>query len=429
MRRAIALLALLLTLGPPIYRAGRDPATVFSDPLALSPTHVLHIAVWLIAGMALVPILSLHAPEVLKILVRRPIAPYAGFAALAVLSVAYADAKLYAGFEAIRFLVGLGLGIVVVNLVPSGIPRAIAAIEAACSIGAGAELLLMLIEPSLVGGWYTSDGVQHFRLTGGIFGDYGGFAVVAGFAALRRTPAAPTGYSRLAYRLAYAASWVLVGLSRTRTAFVAAALGAVVVLWVGREAAVRLRAVWWLSLGSLVAMAIGLADELGAFLRRGQTMPEIVTLTGRVIAFRYLMAHWRGSPLVGFGYASGSRLALLGFMTTTGMGIGQAHDVLSRALVDLGIAGATLLLLTVGMTSRSVWRLARRARCGAVDRRLAAGLLGILVWQLVWSVTGPGIAAPSFPFAVALVALQRLDVPPARAIRSDRGTHALPWRR
>jgi hypothetical protein len=396
------LLVVVLTLGPPIVRLGRGPEVLFQDPFALSPGHWVHVGAWAIGGVAGLAIVGRRLWRALRRLLSWPVLPYTVWVALALLSVAYASLKPLTAFEAGRLAAGLLLAVSVSLVLADSRSRSLSLIEGACVLGVLTQLALMLSAPWLVGNIEGMTGA--YRLTGGMFGDYGGFAVITGGMLLRRSawPVERRSWVRYLYLLGYCVTWVVVALTRTRTALVAALIVAGVILYL-LEVSRRLKVLWCSILGACMVVALGLQDAVVGFLLRGQTWEQVVGLTGRVAALEYMVDQWRQAPIFGFGYGSGSRFVLLEYVARTGTGMGQAHDVLSRALVDLGVAGTSALLIAIFAAVRATWGVVRLARRGLVDRSLAAGWAAVMAWQITYSFTGSGVAAPSLPFALALV--------------------------
>jgi O-antigen ligase len=157
---------------------------------------------------------------------------------------------------------------------------------------------------------------------------------------------------------------------------------------------------------TLVALLpAGLKEIVSVGTRRGEGLD---TLSGRTEAFSYLMDQWHGSPLLGYGFAAGTRNALLDFVARSGLNIGAGHDALSTVLVDLGIIGFLLLLVAYASAWLAVGRLYQATR----SRRDATVIVHQLVCLLVFvgfkAIVDKSLALPFPVFMVALVAMWTL---------------------
>jgi O-antigen ligase len=143
-------------------------------------------------------------------------------------------------------------------------------------------------------------------------------------------------------------------------------------------------------------------------------------LSGRTEAFSHLIALWRDSPFIGYGFGAGTRNALVDFVARRGLNIGAGHDALSTVLVDLGLVGLSLLLVAF----ISAWlALGRLYRATASDRRATVTthqVACLLVWVTFNAIVDKGFAGPFEVFMVAIVATWTLRKQ-AMVHRSDRG--------
>jgi len=167
--------------------------------------------------------------------------------------------------------------------------------------------------------------------------------------------------------------------------------------------------------GALIATGVGLAivgllptllqNIVSTGTREGEGLE---TLSGRTIAFSYLIEQWRHSPLLGYGFGAGTRNWLLDFLVRRGMNIGAGHDALSTVLVDLGLVGLSLLLVAFV----SAWiALGRLYRTTASDQQRSIGahqVACLLVWVTIQTVVSTSLAGPYQVFIVAMVAVWTL---------------------
>ena len=169
-----------------------------------------------------------------------------------------------------------------------------------------------------------------------------------------------------------------------------------------------------------------LTDPIITFGLRGQSVNSLLTLTGRTNAFAFLLEQWKESPWFGIGYGAGSRFLLMRFVAESGLGIGAAHDALSKVLVELGLLG-TVLVAGIGIVIwREMFQLMRIARPHSDLRPMAARLFAMLAFFTLTSIVSAGISEVQYPFLViavcAAVIRHRARVNIAyrdRAIKSD----------
>jgi O-antigen ligase len=168
--------------------------------------------------------------------------------------------------------------------------------------------------------------------------------------------------------------------------------------------------------GTLIVAGVGVAI-IGLLPVVGQTIVStgtregqgLDTLSGRTIAFSYLVEQWRESPLIGHGYAAGTRNALLEFVVRERINIGAGHDALSTVLVDLGLVGLAVLAASLVVAWMS---LARLALSVGSDRRASIAVhqvTCVLVWVTIQTFVSTSLAGPNQVFVVAIVSLWTLS--------------------
>ena len=144
------------------------------------------------------------------------------------------------------------------------------------------------------------------------------------------------------------------------------------------------------SVGGLMRSGASSTNPLAAFLFRGQSAQEVEGLNGRADLWEGSLSLLRKQPLIGYGY-QGSRQLLLDIMPWAG----HAHNALMEALLDLGILGASLIWLPVGLCFFRSLTAPRnqhgdRAWCQAV-------ILGIVSFMIVNSMGDASFAGtPTF---------------------------------
>jgi O-antigen ligase len=216
---------------------------------------------------------------------------------------------------------------------------------------------------------------------------------------------------------AYVGAWALIVLSQTRTTMAAAVAFLIIMLHAHPRARVQ---------GALIAAGLGLAivallpaalpGIVSVGTRRGEGLE---TLSGRTEAFAYLIDKWQDSPLIGYGFAAGTRNLLLDFVNRRGLHIGGGHDALSTVLVDLGLVGLSLLLAAFLSAWVAFGRLYRATASHREATVTAHQVACLLVWVTFNAVSDKGLAGPFEAFMVAIVGIwvlrkQAGDRPDAR---------------
>ncbi len=190
-----------------------------------------------------------------------------------------------------------------------------------------------------------------------MFGDYGSSGLLCGLFFLTAALFARKLVYRVLALVLYLVCWWLIVLSQTRATMVAGAVFLVIMLHAHPRA--RLHGV---VIGTGVAIAIfGLLPSLvpeivSTATRRGEGLD---TLSGRTDAFSYLLERWQESPLLGYGFAAGTRNVLFDFVQRGNLNIGAGHDALSTVLTDLGIVGFVFLLAAFLAAWMALFRLYR----------------------------------------------------------------------
>jgi O-antigen ligase len=270
-------------------------------------------------------------------------------------------------------------------------------------------------------------GSEPTRITGGVFADYGSSGLISGLFFLTVALFGSKPVYRWLAGAAYVGTWVLIVLSQTRSTMAAGVAFLVVMLHAHPRARVQ---------GALIAAGVGLV--IAALLPT--VLPEIVsvgtrrgegleTLSGRTEAFSYLIEQWQDSPLIGYGFGSGTRSLLLDFVNRRGLHIGSGHDALSTVLVDLGLVGFALLLTAFVSAWVAVGSLFRAAASHWQATVSAHQVACLLVWVTFFAVVDKSLAGPFPILIVAMVATWTLRkqtlarrVDPGRAPAEIRGT-------
>ncbi len=390
------LLLVLVLLGPPTLREGREAGTAFESPLAnLDWTYVLHLGVWGFVGLYGIW-RFLQTPGLLgrlfALLQRSPSRWYLVFAFASLLSTVWSIFPLYTAFFSYKIWATLFL---VLSLAREAEIRGLSpskflleSVGLAYGIGFGLLTMLFFLDPQLV--TRPTPGIIGFRLTGGFLADYGAYALIT-FAFLgvrylfrrRRTPVSDIG--TLGTLL-----WALAALilAQTRSTLMSFVLVCLILVFFGTKGLRRAALVIGLITSGLVSASLA-GDFILAYLLRGQDVEGLVTLSERTLIFSFLMDYWRESPVLGLGFQAGSRYVAAQFLEQTGLNMGSAHDVVSKVLVDLGLIGALLLFCAY----ISLWvSLVRFYKKWPAEQWIL--LVSLAVYGATASIFGGGLAEP-----------------------------------
>jgi hypothetical protein len=412
-RRWLLVAALLIVWGPPTLRpSGRDLDVASASPFTLDAAAFLQVGAWVFADALVVVLLVSHLARrthfLSDVLADRPMRWYGLYGLLGLASVSWSNPAVYTAYFAHQILIGiLVLAFLEWHWPSHQGSRALQVLFLVYSLQAAAIGILYLVHREWVVPFGASSDDEPVRLTGGVFADYGSSALMAGLFFLTVALFGSKPMTRWLAATAYVGACVLVVLSQTRATMAAAVAFFAIML----HAHPRARVQGALLVGGVVVGIVGLfsstQDEIVSVGTRGGEGLE--TLSGRTVAFSYLLERWQDSPLLGYGFGSGTRTALLEFVTRRGLNIGAGHDALSTVLVDLGLIGLALLLTTFLAT----WMAFRRLyRMGAWNKQAAISthhVACLLVWVTFQMVVSRSLAAPNLVFVVALVAMWTLS--------------------
>jgi len=416
-RKLLLFATVLVFWGPPRLRwADRPLEASIEDPfywdwavwlqvLCVGFVSATVVLAWLGRG--------LERPPVPRLLREGPLAFYGIFGVLACASVLYSVQPWYTLFFAVRFLAGL-LVIAILRDKPwvfsaEELLRIFYTVHVAQW---GTIVALYSCDPYLVGSELPGIG---YRLHAKMFNDYGVSAAVTMFYFLMRISGHSTVTRKWLAFVVIGAAAYCVYLSRTRsTVFLAwmfLTLAAFSLRRVGRWSAVLAGgAALWMVFGTPIK---GAATD---YLLRGQRLADFQGLTGRASAFKYLTEHWRERTWLGYGFGAGTRVLLAAFVRRTGLGIGAAHDALSKVLVDLGVCGLVALALCLCSAVHWLVTAYRQGSGHPLGGRLRLHAVALFAAAMVRSVVSEGIADFSAMLTLAIVvsdAVRRLTNPRA----------------
>lgn len=368
----------LIATGPPRLPGSRELEQAFRSGVLQDTDYLLQIVAWAIAGIALALIMSSRVSEGRLNLSRKmfhgPAKWYLSYGLVALFSATYSAAPAYTAFFASKILISW---FVVSYLLQYGTPevaamRVLKIFGYVYAVGFLFLVVLFFVDPLLVG---MDRGV--YRLSGGPLGGYGTEALVTGiFALVYIRHYSESNVGRLVAMMVYALTWLFVLMSLTRQTMFLAAFAFVLIGLTGDLSPKRVVALLFFS---VVLTVMIIADwgwnvivEVFGFATR--EMSGLETLTGRTIVAAYLIPIWLEAPVFGHGFASGSRLALLEFVYTTGMGMGTAHSSFVRALIEVGIVGTGLMIVAFSLAWYEAIRFLR-APSKSINSRVLGKLL------------------------------------------------------
>jgi hypothetical protein len=395
----------LMVWGPPRFQI-RDLSAALDSPLQLDPIALLRVGTWVVPGILILYFLQDHIQHrtnwLSQFLSHPPIRWYLLFGILGLASVLYSVSHLYTLFFAAKLVIGvLAFGLIIEHDPKAAPDRALRLFFAVYVAQAAAIVLLLLVKPELVfEGGEVGGGLFASRLTGGVFEDYGTSALFAGLWLLTVALFGRSKIKRVAALAGYAATWILMLASQTRSTIAAGLLFFVVMMSLRPSS--RDRMVLIVLAGSSLALSVLTRQAEAVWEVATRSGDGLATLTGRTVAFDFLIERWRESPIYGFGYGAGTRSALITFIEQTGLLIGAGHDVLSTVLVDLGLLGAFVLGVAFVSAWRQVIRLVLRAPKLQNHRIVVAHLTCMALWVTLYCFVGQSLAAPFVPFMVLI---------------------------
>jgi len=144
------------------------------------------------------------------------------------------------------------------------------------------------------------------------------------------------------------------------------------------------------TLPGLMRMGAASTNPVAEFLFRGQRVEEVEGFNGRTELWQGALVLLRERPVLGYGY-QGSRGLLLDILPWAG----HAHNAVIEALLDLGVLGAALIWLPVGVCFfRSVLEGSREPGADSWYRAVILGVVSFMVVNAMSDVSFAG--TPTF---------------------------------
>lgn len=413
MHKLWILLIALIIWGPPSIRfTKRSLGATLQDPTNLDLTILIQITVWLGAGIIVLFMLFR------QILLKKPLLPgitkqgparwYFIYGLMAVISTIYSVFPLYTLYFSLKIVIAMmlvGYWLMLQQNSLQAVQKLLKIFYLVFLLQGMAIIILYFISPGLVG---VVAGRFGYRLTGGIFADYGGSALLAGLFFLNRIFYGTRKHRNL-YFLLYLISWYFLLLSQTRSSITVAILFILIYVLLNDDLNKKFKWIWSFSIITVIIIWIGYFDPIVDYITRKKIAFD--TLSGRTIAFSFLVERWKESPWIGYGFAAGVRAHLYDFVKMTTMGMGGAHDSLSKVLIDLGVIGLIPLTLTLIFSWKNLANLyTKRMHYTQSEISVVLQLICLLIMVSIQSVISGGIAALSIPFIIVTYSTQLIKI-------------------
>ncbi len=402
----LTLFVALMIWGPPRLRVEPRPLDVaLSDPFNLDASALFQLFVW-IGGAAVVAVLAGMANNrsvLPRTVTDSPTRWYLMYGALGLLSAVYSLGPLYTLYFAGKIIIAIITVAFLLHLqnAKSENPEraALNILFSVAILQASAIAVLYFVLPDLVGIVKLHGG--YYRMQGGIFGDYGNSFLISGLFFLTTALFSAKPRRRAIAWVAYLVSLYFMSLSLTRSTNVAAFLIFFIMVLLQPKSDRKFVLTGLGVMAVLSVMVLGFGEAVVSFLSRNWEGVE--TLSRRTDAFSYLLGKWQDSPILGYGYAAGSRTLLMPFVYWANVAMGAGHDAVSTVLADLGLIGALILLSAFISAWREVFVLWRRTRNSPALYPVSLQLVCLMAWLSLKCVVGVAIAHVSMPFIVVMI--------------------------
>ena len=148
-------------------------------------------------------------------------------------------------------------------------------------------------------------------------------------------------------------------------------------------------------------MKIG--EDLGAYIKRGQSEQQLKGGSGRLNAWKYSMGRFKESPAMGYGFAAGTRFGAV-LPGSTGS---HLHNSYLEVLLNSGLIGFLPWISCLILTSKDIFkRLIFRPRWFTPElRNFHAGIAALWIFLLLRTTTGTLLVDfdPSFVLYLAII--------------------------
>lgn len=223
----------------------------------------------------------------------------------------------------------------------------------------------------------------------------GQIADILGIVALSRLFLRPhDDLNRRWYQLLLGFSFVTMFITQSRSAIGAFLVGLTLLLFFSRRV---FFATCLAAMGTIGVMFLGAQKNIWEYLERGQQVQQIEGLTGRVDWWSFAWEKFLQRPFAGWGGFAGGRFVVLASFSQGSLP--DIHSSIMEALVDTGIIGVMLLLVTL---FGAWWYLIsgiRSRRLDSTEKAIAIECLAVMaVLTVRCSVSSTLISHPALPF-------------------------------
>jgi len=370
------------------------------------------MTVWLGAGIIVLFLLLrqilLKKPLLPAMMKQNPAKWYFIYGLVAVISTIYSILPLYTLYFSLKIIIAMmliGYWLMLHHNSFYAVQKLLKILFLVFILQGMAIIVLYFINPGLVG---VVAGKFGYRLTGGIFADYGASALLAGLFFLNRIFYGTRKHRNLHFIL-YFISWYFLLLSQTRSSIAIAILFLIIYVLLNDNLSTKFKWIWSFSIITVIIFWVGYFDPIVDYITRKRIAFD--TLSGRTIAFSFLFERWKESPWIGYGFAAGARRHLYDFVKMTTLGMGGAHDSLSKVLIDLGIIGLIPLTLAV-ISSWKNLAVLYKTRINFTQREtsMVLQLICLLVMISLQSIISGGIAVLSISFIIVAYSIQLIKI-------------------
>ncbi|MDZ4064202.1 MAG: O-antigen ligase family protein [Coriobacteriia bacterium] len=387
----------------------RDVSAIYSEPV---DTAAL-VRIGLVAIVGLIAVLSTFrsGSRLIDSLTKGAVGILAAYAVFGVVSTLWSVFPAWSLYKSTEYLVDVAVAaLILTELRDVRDTKAFADITW-LMLGAlvGSVWLGVLLEPELA--LRTGIGVLGYQLQGvwpavsqnGV----GELGAILGIVALSRLVSFEKG--RGFYALVLGVGVVTMLAAQSRSPILGFALASLVVL----QSLGKMSGLTFGALAAATAALSPLGTWIEAFLRRGQSLAEIASLSGRttiywVRAAEVFVAH----AAVGVGAYSGGRFVVIPLIGNVGgEQIGSSVDnAFIEVAISLGVMGLALLVWTLMLVGSRLLRVGRKVRGFGVAEVLRAEALGVFILLVVRAAfsSGPVIWHPATSFLTVVVVCEML---------------------
>jgi len=402
----------LCVLGPPQLRSRSDGYNTeelanqlaFQSGFNFDANNIFRLTIWVVAAIIALYHLSKNYKTYFKIINIRPIIWYYLFGLLALLSSIYSPSFSYTIYYSSQILILLILSISISR--QRNVQTLITVLFAAFIIQWILIAIIYFIDPYLVG---RADRNLGYRLVGGLFEDYGTSALISNIYFL--TYIMYWKNNNIKYKLfcfLYLASWVFLLLSFTRSVIIVALIALFVNIFIHLKGKRKILFAFIFIASIILFFALGLHLPIIDSLSRGQSIEQLKRLSERTLLFSFLFEQWLKSPLIGFGYGAGARW-LLADIVRGGLPLGSAHNAFIKVIVELGIIGFIVIIISLTDTWRKVLIMVKSTYINTNYNYISIQLLCLLLMVTITSIFGDGFGGGSSIYIVIVVAVGILN--------------------